>query len=59
MADRQWFVNGLQIQENGEEEYFVNGVQINEDQADAAEATPATYRLFPDATPKTVWALKP
>lgn len=23
------------------------------------EASPVTYRLFPDATPKTVWALKP
>ena len=33
MADREWFVNGVQILETGTEEYFVHGVQVNEDQA--------------------------
>lgn len=30
---RQYFVNGVQIYEDGEKEYFVSGTQINEDQA--------------------------
>ncbi len=34
MANRQWFVEGVQVFETGEEEYFVEGVQLNEDQAD-------------------------
>lgn len=34
MADRQWFVEGVQVHEEGEEEYFVEGVQLVEDQAD-------------------------
>ena len=38
MADRQWFVDGVQIYETGEEEYFVLGVQVNEDQASGATA---------------------
>lgn len=33
MADREWFVEGVQIYESGEEEYFIEGVQVNEDQA--------------------------
>ena len=33
MADRQWFSQGVQIFETGEEEYFVGGVQVCEDQA--------------------------
>ena len=38
MADREWFVNGVQILETGVEEYFVLGVQVNEDQASGATA---------------------
>ena len=36
MADRQWFVNGVQVYETGEEEYTAQGVQVNEDQPAAA-----------------------
>lgn len=32
---RQWFAEGVQVFEEGEEEYFVEGVQFNEDQAAA------------------------
>ena len=40
MADRQWFSEGVQVYETGEEEYFVEGVQLNEDQADVAPPAP-------------------
>ncbi len=33
MADRQWYGEGMQVHEEGEEEYFVEGVQLVEDQA--------------------------
>ncbi len=36
MADRQIFVEGQQLHEEGTEEYFVEGVQVVEDQAAAA-----------------------
>ena len=32
MADRQWFNEGVQVHEEGEEEYFVEGLQLCEDQ---------------------------
>lgn len=35
MADRQWFAQGVQVYETGEEEYFVQGLQVCEDQAAA------------------------
>ncbi len=43
MADRQWFIDGVQVYESGEEEYFVNGVQINEDQPAVAAGNPWYY----------------
>ena len=36
MAERQWYVQGMQFYESGEKEYYVEGVQINEDPPDAA-----------------------
>jgi len=39
MADRQWFSQGVQVYETGEEEYFVAGVQVCEDQAAAPAGT--------------------
>ena len=33
--DRQWFINGVQIFETGEDEYFVAGIQVINDQAAA------------------------
>jgi len=35
MADRDWFVEDIQLEEEGTEEYFVEGININEDQAAA------------------------
>ena len=32
---RQWFTEGVQVFEDGEEEFFIEGAQINEDQAAA------------------------
>ena len=46
MADRQWFVNGVQIFETGTEEYFVAGVQVNEDQAAAPASTANNLTLL-------------
>jgi len=33
MADREWYVDGVQVYESGTEEYYVDGVQLSEDQA--------------------------
>jgi hypothetical protein len=41
---RQWYVNGVQVSEDGTEEYYVAGVQVNEDQA-AAPPAGATSNL--------------
>jgi hypothetical protein len=38
MADRDIFVEGVQLEENGEEEFFAEGVQFDEDQAVPAPA---------------------
>lgn len=38
MPDREYFVEGVQIYESGEEEYYAEGVQFNEDQAEEAPA---------------------
>jgi hypothetical protein len=35
MADRDIFIEGVQLEENGEEEFFAEGVQFDEDQAAA------------------------
>lgn len=35
MPDRQWFAEGVQVFETGEEEFFAGGVQLTEDQAEA------------------------
>ncbi len=39
MADRQWFAEGVQVFETGEEEFFVEGVQVCEDQAQTQTTT--------------------
>ena len=39
MADREFFIEGVQFLETGEEEFFLEGVQINEDQPDAVGGT--------------------
>ena len=39
MADREYFVEGVQVYESGEEEYFVEGVQLVEDQAAGTTCT--------------------
>lgn len=44
---RQWFINGVQVYETGEEEYFVEGVQLTEDQA---SAPPAGGRIMSSLT---------
>jgi hypothetical protein len=31
--DRQWFIDGVQVYEEGDEEWFTNGIQLCEDQA--------------------------
>ncbi len=43
MAERQWFAEGVQVFETGEEEYFVEGVQLNEDQAAAPPAGTTSF----------------
>lgn len=35
MADTQWFIEGIQVDERAEREYFVEGVQVQENQAEA------------------------
>lgn len=39
MADRQWFAEGVQVFETGEEEFFAEGWQINEDEAASGEVS--------------------
>lgn len=46
MADRQWFVEGVQVYETGEEEYLVEGVQVTEDQPDAGGGGTSVGRLI-------------
>ena len=38
MADRQYFVEGIQVDERAEREYFVEGIQVHEDQPAAPPA---------------------
>ncbi len=37
MAARDWFIGGVQVFEESEEEYFVEGVQFQEDPVTAGE----------------------
>jgi hypothetical protein len=46
MADREFFVEGVQVLEEGTEEFFVEGVQVHEDQADAAATSSRRRRLI-------------
>ncbi len=39
MADRQWFSEGVSVEETGEEEWFSEGVAVIEQQPDAAADT--------------------
>ena len=51
MADRQWFVDGIQVYETGEEEYFVGEVQLCEDQGEAPPAYPFQFINRREMTP--------
>jgi len=45
MVDRQWFAEGVQVYETGEEEYFVEGVQICNNIISETETTNITNPL--------------
>ena len=50
MADRQWFVEGVQVHEDDTDdadEYFMEGIQLSEEEAAGGGATPTRAIRLP------------